>query len=116
MRVFLYLRPAAVVQQSETVELFDKSPEGLFGERLAKSFFHAMTNHFEWRRSVELLRDEVFHFTEAEESTSGRIFHDDHGSAARGLRPDYEIAAQFRRGSHVVSSVQTHVLDGWRRG
>ena len=110
MPVCFDLQSPSIVQQSKAVELFDESPQGFFREGLAKSFFDATANHVEWRRSVELLRDVVFHFTKPEESAGIRIFDDDDRSAARRLRPYNEVAAQFRRGTHVVSSVQIHVL------
>jgi hypothetical protein len=67
----------------------------LFGKRLTEPLLDAAENDIEWRGSVKLLRDEVLHLAEAEESPSGRILYDDGCAVPGRLRPNNEISAEL---------------------
>jgi hypothetical protein len=96
MRGIVRASSGAVIEQLKPLKLLDEPSQAFLREGLTEPILDPATDGIERREPVKLLRDEMFHLAETEESASGWIFDDDSPVIPGRLRPDNEVATQFR--------------------
>ena len=87
-----------VGDQPQTAEPFDEMLQRLQRQRHAETLLDALTHRLDRGRAIQLLRDKVLGFSEAEIALGRRIFDDEERAVRPAVAADEQVVSQLECG------------------